>query len=173
VSFPSNPSGKPGWLDVSPHEGVWRKPPDRGSDMKLEVVGSPRWELWMCQMLATPCVASSLTLVGLGGSEPSSGFRFRTLSIGRPTIIVWPFLGTIAVSLGVEGMIMWGAVSYSVFMPKPSTHRMHDPGSIVPDIRPKVFTDNQMSQIKYNYSCINNVSKDYDDSQWNRTSKTP
>jgi hypothetical protein len=30
---------------------------------------------------------------------------------------------------------------------------------------PKVFTDNQMSRIKYNYY-INNVSKDYDDSQW-------
>jgi hypothetical protein len=28
---------------------------------------------------------------------------------------------------------------------------------------PKVFTDNQMSRIKYNYY-INNVSKDYDDS---------
>jgi hypothetical protein len=41
---------------------------------------------------------------------------------------------------------------------------MHDPGSIVPHIRAKVFTDNQMSQIKYNYY-INNVSKDYDDSQ--------
>jgi hypothetical protein len=43
---------------------------------------------------------------------------------------------------------------------------MHDPGSIVPDIRPKVFTDNQMSQIKYTYY-ISNVSKDYDDSQRN------
>jgi hypothetical protein len=41
---------------------------------------------------------------------------------------------------------------------------MHDPGSIVPHIRPKVFTDNQMSRIKYNYY-ISNVSKDYDDSQ--------
>jgi hypothetical protein len=30
-------------------------------------------------------------------------------------------------------------------MPKPNTHRMHDPGLIVPHIRPKVFTDNQMS----------------------------
>jgi hypothetical protein len=29
-------------------------------------------------------------------------------------------------------------VSYLVFMPKLSTHRMHDPGSIVPHIRPKV-----------------------------------
>jgi hypothetical protein len=29
---------------------------------------------------------------------------------------------------------------------------------------PKVFTDNQMSRIKYNYY-IGNVSKDYDDSQ--------
>jgi hypothetical protein len=44
-----------------------------------------------------------------------------------------------------------GIMSYPVFMPKPSTHHMHDPGSIVPHIRPKLFTDNQMSQIKYNY----------------------
>jgi hypothetical protein len=36
-------------------------------------------------------------------------------------------------------------LSYPVFMPKPSTHRIHDPGSIVPHIRPKVLTDNQMS----------------------------
>jgi hypothetical protein len=35
-------------------------------------------------------------------------------------------------------------LSYSVFMPKPSTHRMHDPGLIVPHIRPKVLTDNQI-----------------------------
>jgi hypothetical protein len=55
-------------------------------------------------------------------------------------------------------------LSYPVFMPKPSTHRMHDPGSIVLHIWPKVFTDNEMSQIKYNYY-ISNVSKDYDDSQ--------
>jgi hypothetical protein len=44
---------------------------------------------------------------------------------------------------------------------------MHDLGSIVPPIWPKVFTDNQMSQIKYIYYSINSVSKDYDDSQWN------
>jgi hypothetical protein len=43
---------------------------------------------------------------------------------------------------------------------------MHDPGSVVPHIRPKVFTDNQMSRIKYIYY-INSVSKDYDDSQRN------
>jgi hypothetical protein len=49
-------------------------------------------------------------------------------------------------------------LSYPVFIPKPSTHRMHDPGSIVPHIRPKVFTDNQMSRIKYIYY-INSVSK--------------
>jgi hypothetical protein len=36
-------------------------------------------------------------------------------------------------------------LSYSVFMPKLSTHRMHDTGSIVPHIQAKVFTDNQMS----------------------------
>jgi hypothetical protein len=43
---------------------------------------------------------------------------------------------------------------------------MHDPGSIIPHIRPKVFTDNQISRIEYNYY-ISNVSKDYDDSQQN------
>jgi hypothetical protein len=46
---------------------------------------------------------------------------------------------------------------------------MHDPGSIVPHIRLKGFTDNQMSRIKYDYYCINSVSKDYDNSQWNGT----
>ncbi len=35
---------------------------------------------------------------------------------------------------------------------------------------PKVFTDNQMSRIKYNYY-ISNVSKDYDDSQQNGTAE--
>jgi hypothetical protein len=52
-------------------------------------------------------------------------------------------------------------------LPKPSTHRMHDPGSIIPHIRPKVFTDNQMPRINYNYYYINSISKDYDDSQQN------
>jgi hypothetical protein len=47
---------------------------------------------------------------------------------------------------------------------------MHDPGSIIPHIRPKVFTDNQISRIKYNYY-INNISKDYDDSQRNETAE--
>jgi hypothetical protein len=61
-----------------------------------------------------------------------------------------------------------GRLSYLVFMPKLSTHRMYDPGSIIPHIRSKVFTDIQMSQIKYNYY-INNVSNKYDDSQRNGT----
>jgi hypothetical protein len=47
---------------------------------------------------------------------------------------------------------------------------MHDPGSIVQHIRPNVFTDNQMTQIKYNYY-ISNVSKDYDDSQHKRNNR--
>jgi hypothetical protein len=57
-----------------------------------------------------------------------------------------------------------------VYAKKTSTHLMHDRGSIVPHIQPKVFIDNQMSRIKYNYY-INNVSKDYDDSQRNRTAE--
>jgi hypothetical protein len=47
---------------------------------------------------------------------------------------------------------------------------MHDLGLIVPHIWPKVFTDNQISRMKYNYY-ISNVSKDYDDSQWNGTAE--
>jgi hypothetical protein len=33
-----------------------------------------------------------------------------------------------------------GEVSHPVFMPKLSIHRMHDPGFIVPHIRPKAST---------------------------------
>jgi hypothetical protein len=55
-------------------------------------------------------------------------------------------------------------------MLKLSTHRMHDPGSIVPHIRPKVFTDNQISRIKHNYY-ISSVSKDYDEYQQNGTTE--
>jgi hypothetical protein len=62
-------------------------------------------------------------------------------------------------------------MSYLV-MPKPSTHHMHDKGSIVPHIQPKVFTDNQMSGIKYNYY-INRVSKDYDNFSGMKRWKTP
>jgi hypothetical protein len=61
-------------------------------------------------------------------------------------------------------------MSYPVFMPKLRTHHMHDPGSIVPHIRPKVFIDNQMPRIEYTYY-INSVSKDYHDSQQNGTAK--
>jgi hypothetical protein len=55
-------------------------------------------------------------------------------------------------------------------MPKPSTHHMHDPVSIALYIWPKVFTDNQISRIKYNYY-ISSVSKDYNDSQRNGTAE--
>jgi hypothetical protein len=64
-------------------------------------------------------------------------------------------------------------VSYPIFIPKSSTHRMYDTGLIVPHIRSKVFTDKQMPRIKYDYYYINSVSKDYEDSQWNGTTKTP
>jgi hypothetical protein len=57
-------------------------------------------------------------------------------------------------------------------MPELGTHRMHDPGLIVPHIRSKVIIDNKMSRIKYNYY-INNVSMDYDNSQPNGIAKDP
>jgi hypothetical protein len=53
------------------------------------------------------------------------------------------------------------------FYIKTSTHRIHNSGSIVLHIRPKGFTGNQLSRIKYDYYYINSVSKDYDDSQRN------
>jgi hypothetical protein len=62
-------------------------------------------------------------------------------------------------------------LSYLSFTPKPCTHRMHDPGSIVPHTQPKGFIDNQLSRIKYNYYYIKSVSKVYDDSQRNGTVK--
>jgi hypothetical protein len=52
------------------------------------------------------------------------------------------YLGCSLVHLNTNAV---SALSYPIFMPKPSTHRMHDPGSNVPYIRPKVLTDNQMS----------------------------
>jgi hypothetical protein len=63
-------------------------------------------------------------------------------------------------TLGKDGFLRtMGRQSYPIFMPKSSTHRMHDSGSIVPHIRLKLFTNNQMSRIKYNYY-ISSVSKD-------------
>jgi hypothetical protein len=76
-------------------------------------------------------------------------------------------LGCGAVVLsGVDIFIRFGhrVVSYLVFIPKPCTHRMHDPGSIVPHIWPKVSIDNQMSQIMYNYYYTNSLSKDNNNS---------
>jgi hypothetical protein len=52
---------------------------------------------------------------------------------------------TIEVDSTLEQDIQKGQLSYPIFMPKRSTHRMHDLGSIVPQIRPKVLIDNQMS----------------------------
>jgi hypothetical protein len=62
-----------------------------------------------------------------------------------------------------QGVPWEWAMSYLVFMPKASTHCMHDLGSIVPHIRSKVFTDKKISRIEYIYY-INSVPKDYDDS---------
>jgi hypothetical protein len=40
--------------------------------------------LQMHQLLASLCVTSSLILVALGDSDPTSGFRLGTVSFGRP-----------------------------------------------------------------------------------------
>jgi hypothetical protein len=61
--------------------------------------------LWMRQLLATRCVASSLVLAALGSSDPTGRFCLRTLSIGRPMVIVRPILDTVTISLGVEVVV--------------------------------------------------------------------
>jgi hypothetical protein len=55
----------------------------------------------MCQLLATLCVALSLTLFTLGGANPTDRFCLRTLSYCRPMAIVGPVLDTIAISYDV------------------------------------------------------------------------
>jgi hypothetical protein len=92
--------------------------------------------------------------------------RWQTTS--SPMRLHSGILVQVSVPLGWQNLVL-ALVSYPNFTPKPSTHCMHDPGSIVPHIRPKGFRDNQMSQIKYDYYYINSFSKDYDDSQRNET----
>jgi hypothetical protein len=50
-------------------------------------------------------------------------------------------------------------LSDPILQAKPSTHRMCAQDHLFHTQRQKVFTDSQMSRIKYIY-CINNVSKD-------------
>jgi hypothetical protein len=59
----------------------------------------------MRQMLATLCVALSLTLVALGGSDPTGEFCLGTMSVADPSAIMGPVLDTIVVSCGVEGTL--------------------------------------------------------------------
>jgi hypothetical protein len=59
----------------------------------------------VCQLLATRCVALSLTLFALGGADPTSWFCFQTLSFGRSMTIVGPILDTVAISCTIEGVI--------------------------------------------------------------------
>jgi hypothetical protein len=59
----------------------------------------------VCQLLATLCVILSLTLFALGGTDLIDRFCLRTLSFGKPTIIMLPMLDMVAVSHDVEGMV--------------------------------------------------------------------
>jgi hypothetical protein len=54
-------------------------------------------------MLATLCVTSSLTLVALGGSDPSVGFCLETLSFTSPLAIMGHVLDMVVISCDVEG----------------------------------------------------------------------
>jgi hypothetical protein len=62
----------------------------------------------VCQLLATLwhtlCVALSLTLFALGGTDPASEFYLRTVSFSRHMTIVGPVLDMVVVSLDVEGV---------------------------------------------------------------------
>jgi hypothetical protein len=59
------------------HKGACRKPPGLDSDTKLEDAGSSQWGTRCAKMLAILCVASSLAMVALSGSDPLMGFAFE------------------------------------------------------------------------------------------------
>jgi hypothetical protein len=61
----------------------------------------------MCQLLATLCVGSSLTLATLSGSTPSSGFCLQTLSFSRLSSHRGPIGDTSYVSLAVVPGVMY------------------------------------------------------------------
>jgi hypothetical protein len=61
--------------------------------MKLEGTRSPRQGPRKCQLLATPWVALSLSMIALGGSGLSGGFRLITLSVGRTLDNQWDHFG--------------------------------------------------------------------------------
>jgi hypothetical protein len=55
-------------------------------------------------MLATLCVALSLALVALGGSDSTGEFLLGTLSIAGPSTIMGPILDMVAIAHDVEGV---------------------------------------------------------------------
>jgi hypothetical protein len=57
----------------------------------------------MHQMLATLCVALSLALVALGGSDSTGEFLLGTLSIASPSTIMGLILDMVVVAHDVEG----------------------------------------------------------------------
>jgi hypothetical protein len=80
--------------------------------------------------------------LGGGSGARGSDVRERRGRKKGQARVLYPLM---FVGLTHQPMMISGLVSYPVFMPKLSTHRMHDPGSNVPHIQPKVLTDNQMS----------------------------
>jgi hypothetical protein len=58
----------------------------------------------MRQLLVTLCVASSLALVVLGGSDPSSGFHLQTLNLSMPP---QPLRGPLGIWLCIPCWCSW------------------------------------------------------------------
>jgi hypothetical protein len=107
----------------------------------------------MEEILGHPCslflgMTTPLNLAELNHSSPHDSvlltqklrwmLQIRQVSIERCDIINDNINGWLQTFLELRDV----ELSYPVFTPKPSTHRMHDPGSIVPHIQPKGFTDN-------------------------------
>jgi hypothetical protein len=59
----------------------------------------------VCQLLATLCVAFSLALFALGGTDLTGGFCLQTLRFIRPMVIVGPILDTVVIYCAIEDMI--------------------------------------------------------------------
>jgi hypothetical protein len=69
---------------------------------------SPRWGTGCAKMLAILCVASSLVLVALGGSDPLMGFTFELGALADPMTIMGPILNMVAVLSQRIGCILRG-----------------------------------------------------------------
>jgi hypothetical protein len=76
----------------------------------------------VCQLLATHCVALSLTLSALGGADPIGRFCLETQSISRPMTIMRPILDTVCHISHYRKCDMWETGGACKHIERPLLH---------------------------------------------------